>query len=108
MPTIDPHIRFNLRLRAEHKLEDKVIDDLLDLTPDTHPTKPFEFKNCIFEVSPKLQEDPLHGHPTLIFDHCTFKKPLTLTKVKFYRDVIFRSCRFERYVDFTHSCFFTV
>ncbi|MCS6304354.1 MAG: pentapeptide repeat-containing protein [Nitrospira sp.] len=97
-------------LRSGSPLEDKEVDPLPDLSLDIDHGKlpnPFKFVRCTFQASPKLPPElPRHGHPALVFDHCTFKKPLKFTGVEFHREVTFLTCRFERYVDFTNSKFF--
>ncbi|MDI3466425.1 MAG: hypothetical protein OJF50_005246 [Nitrospira sp.] len=105
MPIYNP-IPAIQRLRDGIKVEDEEISKPLDLTLVDHPGNPFEFKDCIFNDSPILPENPPHAHPALKFDHCTFKKPLKLTSLTFHRELTFRECRFERYVDFTKSQFF--
>lgn len=59
---IDPYIPFIFTLRAGTKLENKEINNPLELTLDNHPTKPFEFAWCTFNDSPTLPPNPHHGH----------------------------------------------
>lgn len=100
---INPHLE---KLLAGVEVEGKEISSRLELILVDHPVKPFRFKDCTFNVSPTLPADPSHGHPALIFDHCTFRNPLKLNSLRFHRELILRSCRFERYVDFTDTRFF--
>jgi len=85
----------------------------VNLFPAVRPTAVCKVESCIFEGDvvwrvPRIAEMQLgilQVDKKLVFQGCTFKKPISWAQCRFIKPLVFFSCRFEGCVDFTRSCF---
>lgn len=97
-------------------LKNLIFSDEVDLSPLTKAKirERREVVSCIFEdgvvwKAPRIAEMCKENYPVvteLVFRACTFKKPINWARCLFIRPIVFFACHFERYADFTRSCFY--
>ncbi len=107
LEAVDPLLKYE-------KLMKCTVEGDLDLRLWNRSCKTFEFEHCLFKDSIIVADSPaltagVQRNETslgLLFTNCTFEVPLSWIGLCFQFPVMFQSCRFNRYTDFTHSAFY--